>query len=261
MYTSWARPGQLGREEMGVGVGGWGGCRMRGCSCEAEMWSGACVALALTAVWQTHWHHRAEKTGGGGGGGGGGGRRKRQITGHPDAGKVCGAEAEGRNVIIPIGRFSGTSSPPKRDNREWEWCLSLDLSHLCTCSPHIITHPLSACHPTGSWSSWRSLSLCVMLSLSCSVISFFFSAPLSPKECVSCGSTSQCQGAKQPMFGVWLSHGVPEVPEGFQEFQLVHPRLWRHLRECCVDQTRHFLDPPFIQQRHESLFHVRIRTL
>lgn len=37
-----------------------------------------------------------------------------------------------------------------------------------------------------------------MLSLSCSVISFF-SSPLSRKECVSCRSTSQCQGAKQPI--------------------------------------------------------------
>ena len=69
--------------------------------------------------------------------------------------------------------------------------------------------PLSVCHVV-------SLLLCNFL---------FFSAPLSPKECVSCRSTSQCQGAKQPMFGVCLSHGVPEVPEGFQEFQLVLPRL------------------------------------
>lgn len=39
------------------------------------------------------------------------------------------------------------------------------------------------------------LSVCL---LSCSVISFF-SSPLSRKECVSCRSTSQCQGAKQPI--------------------------------------------------------------
>lgn len=41
----------------------------------------------------------------------------------------------------------------------------------------------------------RSISLCVMLSLSYSVISFSVS-PLSQKECVSCRSTSQCQEAK-----------------------------------------------------------------
>lgn len=243
----------------GGGRGGWGGCRMRGRSCEAEMWSGACVALALTAVWQTHWHHRAEKTGGGGGGGGG--RRRRQITGHPDAGKVCGAEAEGRNVIIPIGRFSGTSSPPKkRQQRGGMMLIPRSKSPLYPQPTHHHTSPVSLSSHRVMVKLALPLSVCHVVSLLlCNFL--FFSAPLSPKECVSCRSTSQCQGAKQPMFGVWLSHGVPEVPEGFQEFQLVHPRLWRHLRECCVDQTRHFLDPPFIQQGHESLFHVRIRTL
>lgn len=51
---------------------------MRGCSCEAEMRSGACVALALTAVQQTRWHHRAEKMGGGDGGP----RRKTREANH-----------------------------------------------------------------------------------------------------------------------------------------------------------------------------------
>lgn len=55
-------------------------------SCEVEMRSGVCAALALTVVWQTHWHHRAEKRGGGGGGGGGGPERK-----STEAGEVCAA--------------------------------------------------------------------------------------------------------------------------------------------------------------------------
>lgn len=52
-------------------------------SCEVEMRSGVCATLALTVVWQTHWHHRAEKRGGGGGGGPG-----RKST---EAGEVCAA--------------------------------------------------------------------------------------------------------------------------------------------------------------------------
>lgn len=178
---------------------------------------------------------------GGGGGGGLGGRWGRHIRGRLNA--VWGAYAAGRNVIIPTQMFSAPPPPKKRKERtteRGEWCLSLDLSHLCTHSTHIITHPLSACHPTGSRSSWRSLSLCVMLSLSCSVISFF-SSRLSRKECVSCRSTSQCQGGKTAHFSVWLTCGVSEVPGGFQEFQLSHPQLWRHLRECHRDHTRHFL--------------------
>lgn len=36
-----------------------------GVSCEGEIRSAACVALALTAVWQTHWHHSVEEMHGG----------------------------------------------------------------------------------------------------------------------------------------------------------------------------------------------------
>lgn len=133
-------------------------------------------------MWQTHWHHWVEKTGGGGGLGG---RQGRLIGGHPDAGKTFGAKAAGRNVTIQV-------------NRDGEWCLSLDLSHLCTYSTLIITHPLLSWHLTGSRSSWRALFLCVMLSLSCSVISFF-SSPLSRKEWVSRRSTSAFRGSKQPI--------------------------------------------------------------
>lgn len=82
--------------------------------------------------------------------------------------------------------------------------LSLHLSHLCTRSAHIITHPTplrpSACHPHGV-----TVMLALPLPSVCHVVSlllcnflllffFFLSSPRSRKECVSCRSAARCQG-------------------------------------------------------------------
>lgn len=84
------------------------GMKQGGCSCEAEMWSGACVALALKAVWQTHWHHGAQRMGGGGEGGGRRGRG-RKFAGHPDAGKSMYSQGRREELQHPNRRISGTS--------------------------------------------------------------------------------------------------------------------------------------------------------
>lgn len=145
-------------------------------------------------MWQTRWHHRAEKTGGGGGGGG----RGRRIAGHPDAGSVCGAKAEEE---MSSSQLEGSLAPPqrKRQQRGRMMLIPRSKSPLYPQHTHHHTSPVSLSSHRVTVKLALPLSLCVMLSLSCSVISHFFPSPLSRKECVSCRSTSQCQGAKQPI--------------------------------------------------------------
>lgn len=207
-----------------------------GCSCEAEMWYGACVALALTGrvadalaprSGEDGWRRRTQ--------------RKMREANRPTVWRrrTIWSLCSRKECHHPHWIF--WHLPKQRHKREGAWCLSLDLSHLCTHSTHIITHLLSACHPAGSRSSWRSISVCHVVSLLlCNFLFFFFLSSFPERMCLLF-LYQLVSGGKTTHFSVWLSYRLSEVPEGFQEFQLLHPQLWRYLRECHTDHTRHFL--------------------
>lgn len=185
-----------------------------GCSCEAEMWYGACVALALTGrvadalaprSGEDGWRRRTQ-------------RRMREAN-RPTVWRrrTIWSLCSRKECHHPHWIF--WHLPKQRHKREGAWCLSLDLSHLCTHSTHIITHLLSACHPAGSRSSWRSISVCHVVSLLlCNFLFFFFpllfpgkNVPPVPLPVTVGGQNNpfQCLTQLQTLRGAWR---IPRIP-------------------------------------------------
>lgn len=192
----WAKPSQLWGEERG-----WWGDEARGwgCSCEAEMWYGACVALALTGrvadalapqSREDEWRRR---------------RKMREANRPTDA--LMREEIGEFRLSTPVEVFLALH-PTKEDNKEGKQCLSLHPSHLCT--QH--THHTSCV----SLSSNRVAVMLALLLTPCHVVSillcnFLFPPPpppLSRKECLSPWTTSQCQWVKTVHSTVWVGYSV-----------------------------------------------------